>query len=85
MTVVTNLSHRGPSRDQRANPTVTVIQHLGKKSIQTKAHYQAFFWVLIDLIVDLLGLIIKPFDNQTQSWNPVSNDLIIKSFDTIIW
>jgi hypothetical protein len=44
-----------------------VIQHLGKKSIQTKAHYQAFFWVLIDLIVDLLGLIIKPFDNQTQS------------------
>jgi hypothetical protein len=41
---------------------------------------------LIDLIVELLGLIIKPFDNQTESWNPVStwNDLIIKSFDTII-
>ena len=35
--------------------------HLGK------AHYQAFFWVLIDLIVELLGLIIKPFDNQTES------------------
>ena len=50
-----------------------------------KAYYQAFFWVLIDLIVELLGLIIKPFDNQTESWNPVSNDLIIKSFDTIIW
>jgi hypothetical protein len=25
------------------------------------------FWVLIDLIVELLGLIIKPFDNQTES------------------
>jgi hypothetical protein len=33
----------------------------------TKAQYQAFFWVLIDLIVELLGLIIKPFDNQTES------------------
>jgi hypothetical protein len=50
-----------------------------------KAHYQAFFWVLIDLIVELLDLIIKLFDNQTERWNPVSNDLIIKSFDTIIW
>jgi hypothetical protein len=30
----------------------------------TKAHYQAFFWVLIDLIVELLVLIIKPFDNH---------------------
>jgi hypothetical protein len=37
---------------------------------------------LIDLIVELWGLIIKPFDNQTESWNPVSNDLIIKSCDT---
>jgi hypothetical protein len=33
----------------------------------SKPHYQAFFWVLIDLIVDLLGLIMKPFDNQTES------------------
>ncbi len=32
-----------------------------------KIYYQAFFWVLIDLIVELLGLIIKPFDNQTES------------------
>ncbi len=32
-----------------------------------KAYYQAFFGVLIDLIVELLGLIIKPFDNQTES------------------
>ncbi len=35
--------------------------------VSTKDHYQAFFWVLIDLIVELLGLIIKPFDNQTES------------------
>jgi quinol-cytochrome oxidoreductase complex cytochrome b subunit len=27
---------------------------------------QAFSWVLIDLIVELLVLIIKPFDNQTE-------------------
>ncbi len=33
---------------------------------QSKAYYQAFFWVMIDLIVELLGLIIKPFDNQTE-------------------
>jgi hypothetical protein len=35
--------------------------------LSTKDYYQAFFWVLIDLIVELLGLIIKPFDNQTES------------------
>jgi hypothetical protein len=34
--------------------------------VETKAYYQAF-WVLIDLIVELLGLIVKPFDNQTES------------------
>jgi hypothetical protein len=43
------------------------IKGLDDKSSGIKAHYQAFFWVLIDLIVDLLGLIIKPFDNQTES------------------
>jgi hypothetical protein len=32
-----------------------------------KAHYQAFWGVLIDLIVELLDLIIKSFDNQTES------------------
>jgi hypothetical protein len=31
-----------------------------------KDHYQAFWGVLIDLIVELLVLIIKPFDNQTE-------------------
>jgi len=38
-----------------------------KVAIQGKAHYQAFLGVLIDLIVELLGLIIEPFDNQTKS------------------
>jgi hypothetical protein len=36
-------------------------------SLSIKAYYQAFFRVLIDLIVELFGLIIKPFDNQTES------------------
>jgi hypothetical protein len=39
----------------------------GPGRVLSKAYYQAFFWVLIDLIVELLGLIIKPFDNQTVS------------------
>ncbi len=49
-----------------------------------KAYYQAFFGVLIDLIIELLGLIIKPFDNQAESWYTSINDLIIQSLDTII-
>jgi hypothetical protein len=36
-------------------------------SLLSKDYYQDFFWVLIDLIVELLGLIIKPFDNQTEN------------------
>jgi hypothetical protein len=51
----------------------------------SKVHYQALFWLLIYLIVELLGLIMKPVDNQTERWNPVSNYSIINSFDTIIW
>jgi hypothetical protein len=47
-------------------------------SIAPKAYYQAFFRVLIDLIVELFGLIIKPFDNQTEILREL--DLIIKSF-----
>jgi hypothetical protein len=35
--------------------------------ISSKSYYQAFWGVLIDLIAELLGLIIKPFDNQTES------------------
>jgi hypothetical protein len=31
-----------------------------------KDHYQAFWGVLIDLIVEFLVLIIKPFDNHTE-------------------
>jgi hypothetical protein len=32
-----------------------------------KVNYQAFGGVLIDLIVELLDLIIKSFDNQTET------------------
>ena len=31
-----------------------------------------FFRALIDFIVQILGLIMKTFDNQTERWNPVS-------------
>ena len=31
-----------------------------------KVYYQGFFWVLIELIVELLDLIIKPFDTPTK-------------------
>jgi hypothetical protein len=34
----------------------------------SKDTYQDFFWVLIDLIIGFLGLIINPFDNQTERW-----------------
>ena len=43
-----------------------------RRGLLFKAYYQAFFWVLIDLIVELLGLIIKTFDNQTErKWKNV--------------
>ena len=35
----------------------------------SKVTYQAFWGVLIDLIMEFLGLIIKPFDNQTKIWS----------------
>ncbi len=40
---------------------------LARDSPVSKAYCQAFFRVLIDLIVELFGLIIKPFDNHTES------------------
>jgi hypothetical protein len=46
----------------------TSFLHLGHlRAVLIKVHYQAFFGVLIDSIVELLVLIIKPFDNQTES------------------
>ena len=64
------------------------------KTTKTKPSYQAFLWVLIDLIMELLDLIINPFDKQTEihwDWLPKTFDtrsfdsiwLIIKSFDYI--
>jgi hypothetical protein len=45
--------------------------------IQLKRYYQAFSWKLIDLIIDRMGLIIKPFDNQIKSRNASINRLTI--------
>jgi hypothetical protein len=33
-----------------------------------QGNISSFLGVLIDLIIELLGLIIKPFDNQTKIW-----------------
>ena len=41
------------------NYLITMTAHI--------AYYQAFWGVLIDMIVELLDLSIKPFDNQTES------------------
>ena len=49
------------------DPRTNVSASVHKKSLAIKGYYQAFFGVLIDLIIDLLCLIIKPFDNQTES------------------
>ena len=40
--------------------------------------HQSFWGLLIDLIIQLLGLIIKPLDHQTKSWNVSIYDLMIK-------
>ncbi len=57
---------------------VLELEHL-----KYKEWYQAFFWVLIDLIIGFLGLIIKAFDNQTEIWAWLSNPLIIKLFEML--
>jgi hypothetical protein len=44
-----------------------IVTIMVKQALLPKAYYQAFFWVLVDLIVELLVLIIKTFDNQTES------------------
>jgi hypothetical protein len=36
-------------------------------STSRQAYYQAFCWVLIDLIIQLVDLVIKPFDNEKES------------------
>jgi hypothetical protein len=59
-----------PTRDKEKNSGLTSVRVRINESglrVRSKSYYQAFFWVLIDLIVELLGLIIKPFDNQTES------------------
>ena len=39
--------------------------------------------VLIDVIIGFLGLFIKDFDNQTESWACLSSPLIIKLFEIL--
>ena len=48
-----------------------------------KEWYQAFFGVMIDLIIGFLGLMIKALDNQTEIWAWLSNPLIIKLFEML--
>jgi hypothetical protein len=38
-----------------------------RNALCIKVYYQAVLGVLIDSMVELLGLIIKPFDHQTGS------------------
>jgi hypothetical protein len=45
----------------------TIWVQLSHRVSQTRLTIKLFGGVLIDLIVELLGLIIKPFDNQTES------------------
>jgi hypothetical protein len=61
------VSHmRGEQKDVRAcDPQEMPDLLIGH--LPYKAYYQAFFWVLIDLIIELLDLIIKPFDNKTET------------------
>jgi hypothetical protein len=59
---------RGGIRNRRhKGSSVRDLPEVPRYVLRVKAHYQDFFWVLIDLIVELLVLIIKPFDNQTES------------------
>jgi hypothetical protein len=56
-----------PTTFVKSGPDFVITNLPVKQVMVIKAYYQAFFWVLIDLIVELLGLIIKSFDNQTES------------------
>ena len=55
------------------------------QGVGVKGTYQTFFSTLTDLIPGFLGLIIKVFDNQTESWSWLSKDLIIKFFEIFDW
>ncbi len=48
-----------------------------------KGIYQIFWGVLIDLMFGFLGLMIKSFDIQTESWAWLSRPLIIKFFEML--
>ena len=48
-----------------------------------KNTYEAFFGVLIDLIIGFLVWIIKSFDSQTKNWVWLSDPVIIKLFEIL--
>ncbi len=52
---------------------------------RSKDTYQTFLWVLIDLIIGFLGLILKSFGNQTESWSWLWSPLIIRLFEILDW
>ncbi len=59
-------------------PRCVKIQ-ISLECVGDKGYHQAFLGVLIDLNIQLLVLIIKPFDNQTEIFRELV--LIIKFFD----
>ncbi len=60
MGYLSHLNHTHPSHSETSRLLTSSLSRITIKF---------FFWVLIDLIVDLLGLIIESFDNQTERWN----------------
>jgi hypothetical protein len=60
--------HRTKAVLKVTRPRCILLFHVLSLYDKSKVTHQAFFWVLIDLIMELLGLIMKPFDNQTKIW-----------------
>ena len=63
----------------------TLVGGEGGQGPMIKGEYQVFWGVLIDLTIDLLVLIINPFDNQTEMFRDLvlSHPLIIKIFEIL--
>ena len=59
--------HEGKPNARGATVCFVLDLHKNVRCFLIKVYYQAFLGALIDLIVELLGFIMKPFDNQTES------------------
>ena len=70
-----------PCRSFKQDQSLCIYVVLYKVYVFTfcQGNISSFFWVLIDLIIELLDLIIKGFDNQTDIF--IDLRLIIKPFD----